>query len=551
MRTNQKPKKTSLVNIFVILVATFLFSFLFIVFLSYTKHIEYKNILTTINTLSIPKIINSSQVFHHANSLVYLTEKLNNSKTKASRRLVYNEIVKEIKKIKRLGNKLSEGNTFLNTNLDSIKSELYELNILIENRLNIQKKIETKVEMLNNLQSQVLSFYEKNDVNIFKNKMEVNKWRLYFTEITKLSYQSLNIRKLNQLKENISQQKRLFTLLENTSKNVTIKPFYSLKEFGNQLQKDTFDKDGLLNLRLKQLKINGRATGHGNFVNNLINDFTIELEYTAINYSQSIIIQSKKNQDKANKQIKLLVVYFVLIFLILLSIIYYINNLIIKRLILLNQNVQQKINGEHIKLKDERNDEISHITYSINYFAKKVYEQNKQLEELSLNDSLTGISNRRAFDIKLEAELNLVQRNDYVMSLLMIDVDYFKLYNDTYGHLEGDDCLKKIASAIKSVVKRDLDLVSRYGGEEFACILSNCNTKNATQVANEILNQIKTLKIHHPTSRCSNYISVSIGFTTVSNNDSLDYKTILINADKSLYKAKQNGRNQVVSFLEL
>jgi len=548
MENNLKEKKKSLVNIFIILVATFLLSFLFIVFISYTRHIEYKNVLTNISTLSIPKIIDSSQVYQHATSLVYSTEKLNNSKTQASRRLIYATITKEIKQIKKLSNKLSSENSFLNNNLTVIQNELHQLNLHIENRLNIQKKIESRIEKLNDLHTKILSFYEKNHGNNIDNKIAINNWRIHFAEIVNLNYQSLSITRLNHLRQNISRQNSLLSLLTQDTRYINTKPFNILKTYLVKLKENHLNKEGLLNLRLEQLKTNGRTTGHGNFVNSLIYDFDNELENIAINYAQSVINSSKQSQKKAEEQIRLMILYFIVIFFASLLIMLYINKIIIKRLVKLNQNVQQRIEGEHTKLKDKRNDEISHISYSLNYFAQKVYEQNKQLEKLSLNDALTGISNRRAFDLKLKNEISLIKRNDYSMSLLMIDVDFFKLYNDNYGHQKGDECLQVIAKTIKSIVKRDLDLVARYGGEEFACILSNCNDNIAQQTAHNIVKAIQSLKIVHMQSKCSKYISVSIGLTSVTKEDNLHPKNIIINADKSLYKAKQNGRNQVVVY---
>jgi diguanylate cyclase (GGDEF)-like protein len=548
MRSDLLKKKKSLVNIFIILAATFLFSFLFIVFLSYSKYIEYKEVLATINNHFIPKIINNSKVFQHANSLIYATEKLNNSKTQASRRLMYRTILNEISQIKELENKLSQNNSFLNNNLKVIKNELDQLNFHIDKKLNIQKELENKTKELSYLDSDILNFYEKNYSKSIDKHIAINNWRIHFEEIVNLSYQSLSISRLNQLREIISREKILLALLKQQTSEITTHPFIRLKTFNEKLIKDNLDKKSLLNLRLQQLKINGKTTGHGNFVNSLIYDFAKELEFIAINYTQSVIQDSQRSQQKTKEQIELMIVYFILIFFILLLIIYYINHIIIKRLMKLNHNVQQKINGENIILKDHRNDEISRIAYSINYFSQKVYEQNKQLEELSLNDSLTNIANRRAFDIKLRNEINLIKRNDYIMSILLIDVDYFKLYNDTYGHQKGDECLQKISKTLKKVIKRELDLVARYGGEEFVCILSNCNSKNAQKTATKILTKIQALKIPHNTSKCSNYISISIGVMTLSKNSELNPKSIIENTDTALYKAKQNGRNQVIVY---
>ncbi|NQY94304.1 MAG: GGDEF domain-containing protein [Campylobacteraceae bacterium] len=548
MKNKTLKKKKSLRNIFILLVSTFLFSFLFIVYLSYTRHIEYTDILSNINTLSIPKIIDSSQVNKHVNFLVYSTEKLNNSRTQASRRLTYESILKEIKQIIHVGNKTNTTNSFLDNNLKVIQNELDSLNSLIEKILILRRKIEKKLQSLNRINTEILLLYETFYFHTIENKIAINNWRVHFAELVNLSYRAQNITKLNVLRQNISKQKTLFTLLIQDIRYVQNKPFNILKNYTKDLNTNNLVNDGLLELRLEQLRISGRAIGHGNFVNNLIYDFSRELEFQAIKYTESVILNTKNNQKKAKEQIDLMIIYFIVIFFILIAILYYINKIIIKRLVTLNQNVQQKISGEHITLSDKRNDEISHITYSINYFSKKVYVQKKQLERLSLSDALTGIPNRRAFDIKLINEISLIKRTNYSMSILMIDVDFFKLYNDYYGHQMGDDCLQKIGKSLKSIAKRDLDLVARYGGEEFVCILSNCSEKNAKRVAQNILEKIQALKILHQKSDCSKYISVSIGLNTVSKNDNLLSKVIIEKADKSLYKAKQLGRNQFVVY---
>ena len=207
MKNKTLKKKKSLRNIFILLVSTFLFSFLFIVYLSYTRHIEYSDILTNINTRSIPKIIDSSQVNKHVNFLVYSTEKLNNSRTQASRRLTYESIVKEIKQIIHLGNKTKTTNSFLDNNLKVIQNELHALNFLIEKRLILRRKIEKKLQSLNHINTEVLLLYETFYFHTIENKIAINNWRVHFAELVNLSYQAQNITKLNVLRQNISKQK--------------------------------------------------------------------------------------------------------------------------------------------------------------------------------------------------------------------------------------------------------------------------------------------------------------------------------------------------------
>ena len=544
---NLKEKK-SLSNIFIILVSSFLLSFLFVVYLSYSKHIEYTNVLKKINGILIPKIINSSQVYQHVNSLVYSTEKINNSKTQASRRINFEAIKEEVSQIQILGNKLVKDNYFSSNNLTVIQSELNELNTLIKKRLFIERTIKQKIQLLNQLNTELLHFYEKYYYNSINNKFAINNWRIHFGEIVNLSYQALNITKLRLLRENTTRQTELFESLDLDTKSIQEGPFLELKSFNQKLEVINFAKQGLLHLHLEQVKIDGKATGHGNFVNNLIFDFAIELEHTALKYTQSVIKSSKKSQKNAKDQIELMVLYFIGIFFILIIVLYYINNTIIKRLINLNQNVQQRISGENISIEDKKNDEISHITHSINYFAQKITEQNIQLEKLSLLDGLTNVSNRRAFDIKLQSVINFMERNEYEVSLLMIDIDFFKPYNDNYGHQKGDDTLCQIAQCLKKTVKRDLDMLARYGGEEFVCILSNCNKVNANNIASKMIKAVQKLKIIHESSKASKYVTVSIGVTTVKNIKRLHSKKIIEQADMALYKAKHKGRNQVAVY---
>ncbi|HAX78688.1 MAG TPA: diguanylate cyclase [Cyanobacteria bacterium UBA11372] len=171
---------------------------------------------------------------------------------------------------------------------------------------------------------------------------------------------------------------------------------------------------------------------------------------------------------------------------------------------------------------------------------------NQELERLAALDGLTSVANRRQFDKILQQEWYRLKREQLPLSLIMCDVDYFKRYNDRYGHLEGDNCLKQVASAIASASRRPADLVARYGGEEFAVILPNTSAEGALKVAELIRKQVQQLKIPHVLSGASQYVSLSLGVSTiVPNADSSPLELIEI-ADLALYAAKQQGRNCAV-----
>jgi len=167
-----------------------------------------------------------------------------------------------------------------------------------------------------------------------------------------------------------------------------------------------------------------------------------------------------------------------------------------------------------------------------------------ELKGKTFFDSLTGIFNRRYFDENIENELKKCAREKKSISVIMIDIDLFKSYNDFYGHLEGDNCLKKIAQEIKISLLRPSDIVSRYGGEEFVVVLPDTNIKGAINVAKRIKENILNLAIQSETSITNKVVTVSQGISEINKKyDSVN--KCLINADKALYMAKNNGRNAI------
>ncbi len=179
----------------------------------------------------------------------------------------------------------------------------------------------------------------------------------------------------------------------------------------------------------------------------------------------------------------------------------------------------------------------------------KLSEANRTLEKLSSLDGLTGIANRRQFDTVLAKEWARAMRNQAVISLLMLDIDYFKLYNDTYGHQQGDQGLKEVAAILKEVEKRPADLAARYGGEEFAVILPETDEKGARDIACSILDKLKAAALPHAASQAAPYLSASIGVATMVVERGCSAETLISLADRALYQAKAQGRNRVVVFL--
>lgn len=168
-----------------------------------------------------------------------------------------------------------------------------------------------------------------------------------------------------------------------------------------------------------------------------------------------------------------------------------------------------------------------------------------QLAAMAVTDALTGLSNRRHLEKSLEAEASRLARTGEWLSVAMLDIDFFKQFNDTYGHPAGDRCITMVAAALTRAVKRAGDLSARYGGEEFACILSGTDPHSAELVAQEILLQVQSLNIPHEMSQISPFITVSIGVASARCTAGADIGRWIAEADRQLYSAKREGRNRV------
>ncbi len=177
------------------------------------------------------------------------------------------------------------------------------------------------------------------------------------------------------------------------------------------------------------------------------------------------------------------------------------------------------------------------------YFtAQQKYEE--LLHNLSTTDELTGLANRRAFDSFLNKEWLRALREKYQITIMMIDVDFFKKYNDAYGHLKGDECLKLVAAILKKTARRPWDIVARFGGEEFAVVLSDTDIHHAVSIAEKIRRDVEGLNIRHEQSKASDYVTVSIGVASIIPQQNRSPLELIEYADTVLYKAKEEGRNR-------
>lgn len=212
----------------------------------------------------------------------------------------------------------------------------------------------------------------------------------------------------------------------------------------------------------------------------------------------------------------------------------------------------RRANGDRFPLEasvDRVHDGDGRVQHYVMVFRDVTVQ--KQLEdrlrELSATDGLTLLANRRSFDEALEREWHLATRHGEPVSLIMIDIDHFKPYNDLYGHGAGDRCLQQVATAIAAGVRREGALVARYGGEEFAVILPRTDTAAAQEVAESLRRRVESLGIAHAGNPDGSRVTVSMGISTRTPPQTADFEDLMQSADQALYRAKEGGRNGVVS----
>lgn len=176
--------------------------------------------------------------------------------------------------------------------------------------------------------------------------------------------------------------------------------------------------------------------------------------------------------------------------------------------------------------------------------ASRLQEANETLERLSTLDGLTGIANRRAFDVALHRELRRAARKSQPISLILMDIDYFKAYNDHYGHLQGDACLVQVAQAIAGFANRPGDIAARYGGEEFALLLPDTAQDSAYRLAERVRAAVAALGLPHERSACAAHVTLSLGVACMTPIPGTMPGDLIAAADRALYSAKETGRNR-------
>jgi len=200
----------------------------------------------------------------------------------------------------------------------------------------------------------------------------------------------------------------------------------------------------------------------------------------------------------------------------------------------------------HLRVRQLRAREVE-LQAIVEERTRQLREANNKLERLATLDGLTGVSNRRHFDAFLEQEWKRTIRSQAPLSLIMIDIDFFKMFNDTYGHQAGDECLRQVAKVLQDTIPRATDLVARYGGEEFSVVLANTRAHDSANIAEKLRSNVELLHIPHKESKAVDHVTISLGVATSVPHKTSAPQSLIAAADQALYRAKEGGRNRVIA----
>lgn len=203
------------------------------------------------------------------------------------------------------------------------------------------------------------------------------------------------------------------------------------------------------------------------------------------------------------------------------------------------------VRKEHEKMIHNMMRELAQAKLDLESANSQLHDQNRELTELSEHDALTDLANRRFMINALKREWPRLQRNQKPISIILLDIDYFKRFNDSYGHQAGDGCLKEIAYTLDKNIARPADFIARYGGEEFIAILPETGLDGACYLAEKMRHAIDELDIEHSGSELNNHVTISAGVASTIPNQSNHYDILIKQADEALYEAKHSGRNCV------
>jgi diguanylate cyclase (GGDEF)-like protein len=492
--------------------------------------------LSDISEKSIPELSISTSLNTKMQMLATHTNLLGTSKNESARSLAMREITKISLQI----NEKLEENTwiegFLVKQLATVFIEINELDNLVSQKHKQDKLLEKDIDKLYRDILQTLELID--------NSTPVIQLKNQLFGILVLSLQINDQRRLHELR-NIERQL--------ISKFDELQGYIGMQKATENIKSihiGLLGERGIMSKKIELLKLSGRSQGRSSFVRNLIMDAASNTAYKDQIIKTQTLKFSENISNESQGYIVKLVIGLVISVILTLFMVYLLYRRIVSRLVLLSKEVKavslsELSTHEKLIITVSGKDEITELAISFLDFLKRIVKNENELLRLSLTDSLTSIPNRRALNNYFEKEINTSNSYQGKASLMLFDVDFFKAYNDFYGHLQGDECLIRIASILYDLSKKHDGFCARFGGEEFAIILPNTSIDEAKIKAEDYRIAIENANIEHSKSAVAKHVTISIGCATfdINSHRTLDFAFILEKADEMLYQAKDQGRN--------
>ncbi|MFC3022941.1 diguanylate cyclase domain-containing protein [Vibrio zhugei] len=535
---NTPSKHYSLASIINVGILMFICSMLILALTTYAKLKTFEKTIESIRHQSLPSIIVASNLYAHMNLLQNQTDRLAMSNSNAMRRIALKGIESQMQYS--YERELSAAqHAYHHSQFALFQKKIDKLDGLVVKKLEIKKQLTQKQDQL----------YELHDVvnlplDRFQHKTAIRQIQMAFANMLILTGKTLTLDKLHSIQQQRQQLALqladLNTLIDTQTPDIQRlfkQPYQNLQSIVMS------EKNGVLALRIEQLKLRGRIRGLGNLISNLINDYSRLMEFQSYQLNQKVLANVSKNTSLVKQHLKQASLTFTGVFIAYILFAFFIHHFLIKRLKKLNEEVYLRRRNKTQEITISGQDEITQLAKSFLKYAQTIEQQKTTLQSMTQRDQLTGIANRRAFDAYYTQTANLCQRQQQPLAIMLLDVDYFKAFNDNYGHVEGDRCLQQVAALLQNQVPRKSDLVARYGGEEFVILLPNTPEEGVRVVADNILNAFNHRRIPHHFSQIEKHVTISIGIA-ISHQEGQDLIPPTLNeADQALYQAKGAGRN--------
>nr|WP_136251955.1 diguanylate cyclase [Ningiella ruwaisensis] len=526
---NKTKKRTVFTFIYAQLSVLILFAF--VTSFTLVRLLDVRDNLSMLSEQAIPQLSYAASFNSKIQMLATQSSMLAGAQNEPARRLVMHKINILFDQLDDLSQNNVSKDPFVKKQVDIISNEINDLNALIKEQLSLQNTLTSNINKLTQAILNSVSGTVSNGIDAPLKR-----------QLTDLLLTLLELEKESRL----SSVRQLALDLKQIQIAITAQMLKTDDEPEAAFLPEIIEIEAIIEQKIELLLLNGRLRGRDSFVRSLISDLASNLEYHTELLSQDVLNASSEASKRIAKQTQLAIVFGVLATLITISILVFLYKRFVVRLLSLTRQIDAARHKGEGQISIDGSDEISHLATVFSQYVRKVNKQEKVLLELSYKDSLTGIPNRRAFEIRLFDALAQAKRSNLPLSIVMADVDFFKAFNDAYGHTEGDVCLKRVAKTLQQTMTRETDFCARYGGEEFICILTDTDLEGAKVIAEQIHTAIKSLKIPHSGSQINEFLTLSLGFATFTqlNSAQLSSKDIVNEADRALYAAKKNGRNQ-------